>query len=344
MALTKKEKQIIKSIVVGSQNDPNKPEFPPGNPRFPATPTIKIFVPGFSNVWLKDESTNLTGTHKDRMAWEMVLIYRDFLLAKKDGRIKRIPELSLLSSGSAALAIQTLFKRYGLPCLRVLMDSHTNPSTVAQLKQLGCRIFLTDLQRGILNWDDILRLTHNEDGFDITSNEAFDPTIRFYDWLSYEIINSNAEYIFVPFGTGQLYENIMNIIKQELSYQKRDPRFRGSKKKLRMASILGATTMEKNSKATKLYAPFLPYSHYSQQWIKFYRFTGQTGSFSQIYEVKESFIDHALILAHSQGIACEPSGIAGLALFLQMKNKIQKNKKILIVNTGMTKKPSLIRW
>lgn len=55
MALTQKEKRILESIVVASDNDPNNPEFPPHNPRFPATPTYKIKVPGFSNVWLKDE-------------------------------------------------------------------------------------------------------------------------------------------------------------------------------------------------------------------------------------------------------------------------------------------------
>ncbi|MEA3444698.1 MAG: hypothetical protein U9R19_08225, partial [Bacteroidota bacterium] len=61
MILSKKEEKILKSIIVASENDPDKPEFPPDNPKFPATPTFKIKVPGFSNVWFKDESKNLTG-------------------------------------------------------------------------------------------------------------------------------------------------------------------------------------------------------------------------------------------------------------------------------------------
>jgi len=102
MALSKKEEDILKSIKVPSENNPRKPEFPPGNPKFPATPTYRIKVPGFSNVWLKDESINPTGTHKDRMAWEMVVTYRDFLLAKKNGQIKgKLPHMSIISSGSA---------------------------------------------------------------------------------------------------------------------------------------------------------------------------------------------------------------------------------------------------
>jgi threonine dehydratase len=336
MALSKKEEQILKSIIIGSHNDPAKPEFPPDNPRFPATPTHRIRVPGFSNVWLKDESVNPTGTHKDRMAWEMVVTYRDFLLSKKEGRIKRLPHVSILSSGSAAIAIQSMLKKYSLPNLRVLLDSRVDSSTVSKLKNLGCDVYVTNLEKRILNWDDILRLTHNADGFDITSNEALDPTIRFYDWLSYEIINANAEYVFVPFGTGQLYENIMNIIKQELSYRRRDPRFRGSKRILRAASVLGATTTDPASKAVKLYAPFLPFAHYSTQWIRFYRCTGITGGLSKVYPVAEKYIDDALRMADAQNIQCEPSGIAGLALLLQVKKQIPKNKKILIVNTGKT--------
>ena len=111
MALTKKEESILKSIIVPSENDPYKPEFPPDNPKFPATPTYKITVPGFSDVLLKDESINPTGTHKDRMAWEIIVTYRQFLLSKKRGVIKKLPTLSILSSGSAALAIQTQLKK-----------------------------------------------------------------------------------------------------------------------------------------------------------------------------------------------------------------------------------------
>ena len=38
MSLIKKEEEILKSIVVASENDPNKPEFPPDNPHWPSTP------------------------------------------------------------------------------------------------------------------------------------------------------------------------------------------------------------------------------------------------------------------------------------------------------------------
>ena len=86
--LNKKEEKILSSIHIASENDPTKPEFPADNPKFPATPTYRIKVHGFSNVWWKDESHNPTGTHKDRMAWEIVVTYHDFLMTKKRGQIK----------------------------------------------------------------------------------------------------------------------------------------------------------------------------------------------------------------------------------------------------------------
>ncbi len=337
MALTEQEEKILDSIIVASENDPDKPEFPPDDPKFPATPTYKIEVPEFSNVWLKDESHNKTGTHKDRMAWEMIVTYKEFLKSKKVGKIDKLPILSILSSGSAALAIQTQLKKYGLPNLHVLMDSQTDPSIVENLKKAGCKIFLEDLGRKTFDWEEILRLTENEGGFDITSNEAYDPTVRFYDWLSYEIINSDADYIFVPFGTGQLYENIMNIIKKELNYKINDPRFKGKMEVLQKTSVLGATTTNPKSKADKLYAPFLPFANYSKQWIKFYRFTGLTGEMSQVYNLEEKYLDEAIKIASEQKINFEPSGIAGLGLLLQIKDTIPKDKKILIINTGKTK-------
>ncbi len=340
MVLTTEDEKILESIHVASENDPTKPEFPADNPRFPATPTYQIKVPGFSDVWIKDESYNPTGTHKDRMAWEMIVTYREFLLAKKIGQInKPLPAMSIISSGSAAIAIQTQLKKYHLPNLKVLIDKNLNEKIVDSMVKIGCEIYETDLSKKLLEWKDILELTNNPDGFDITSSEALDPTHRFYDWLSYEIINSSPDYCFVPFGTGNLYENILNINKKEISTKHHDPRFKGDLEKLRKCNFLGATTNNLKTKADKLYSPHLPFVHYGEQWIKLYKYAGYCGSESNVYSIKEKHLDEAIKLAEKLEINCEPSGIAGLALLLQMKDKIPKDKKILIVNTGKVKYP-----
>lgn len=340
MFLSPSEERILQSIVVASENDPNRPEFPADNPKFPATPTYQIAVPGFSNVWLKDESHNPTGTHKDRMAWEIIVTYRDFLLAKKRGQISEtLPAMSIISSGSAAIAIQTQLQKYGLPKLRVLADVHIPPEVKQSMKRIGCEIFETDLRTEPLHWKHILTLTQNHDGFDITSSEALDPTTRFYDWLSYEVINSSPDYCFIPFGTGNLFENILNINKKEVSTQKHDPRFRGDVQTLRQCHFLGVTTNNSTSKADKLYSPHLPFVHYDELWMRLYKYAGYCGSESNVHLLQERYLNQAIQLAAKQHIQCEPSGIAGLGLLLQMNKLIPKHKKILIVNTGKTKYP-----
>jgi len=337
MSLTKEETSTFNKIKVASENNPLKPEFPSENPKFPATPTYKIKIPGFKNVYLKDESYNPTGTHKDRMAWEIIVTYKYFLKSKKEGLIKKLPVMSIISSGSAAYAIQTQLRKYNLPDLKVIVDEKIALKIILELKKIGCKIYKQKLSLKKLSENDILKITNNSDGFDITSNEALDPTSRFYDWLSYEIINNSPDYCFIPFGTGNLFENILNITKKEVSTKHHDPRFKGNVKKLKNCNFFGATTNQKNSKADKLYSPHLPFAHYSEQWLRTYKYSGFVGHSSNVLIFKERYLKEASEILESQRVSFEPSAAAGLALFLEIKNKIPKTKKILIVSTGKSK-------
>ena len=182
--LTVEENKILKRILYDENENPNMPTFP-------ITPTFRINIPSFSNIWLKDESKNgITGTQKDRMSWEIVMTYKDILLTKKENDI-HLPHMSMISAGTAALAIQYQMIRYGLPNLKVLIDNKIEKKDLEKLEKAGCIIYKTDLSKKCLTPKEILQLTDNENGFDITSNWAFDPTTRFYDWLSYEILNQN---------------------------------------------------------------------------------------------------------------------------------------------------------
>ena len=336
--LSDAEARILQSIVVSSENDPLRPEFPSDDPKFPATPTVLIEVPGFKDVWVKDESVNPTGTHKDRMAWEILVTYRDFLLAKKRGQLLGpLPQMSRISSGSAATAIQYQLRKYALPNLKALMDDHTSPDIIASLEKLGCEVYQADLSLKALSSAEILSVTENPNGSDITSGEALDPNTRFYDWLSYEIINNSPDYCFIPFGTGNLYENILKVNKKEVSSEHHDPRFRGEVDILQRCNFMGATTNNPNSKAIKLYSPHLPFVHFDEQWIKLYRYAGYCGQESNVFIIAERFLDNAMDILHKQKINCEASGAAGLALMLQLKNSLPRMKKMLVVNTGRTK-------
>jgi hypothetical protein len=336
--LSPEEEKTLSSIKIRSDNDPNNPEFPPKKPSFPATPTFKINVPGFSNVWFKDESKNPTGTHKDRMAWEMVVTYRDILMSKELGNIKKIPQMSIITSGTAGYTIQKWLKEYNLPNLKCLIDFNLSQGDKNKLEEIGCEVFETDLSKKPFSWKEILEITNNEDGIDITSSEALDPTTRYYDWLGYEIINESPDYCFIPFGTGNLYENVLNVAKREISsVSGQDPRFQGDINKIRRCNFIGATTNNPNTKADKLYSPHLPFVHFGEQWIKVYKQAAYCGNQSNVHILKEKYLEQAIKVGKNLGLDFESSGIAGLGMLLQMKDEIPKDAKILIVSTGKTK-------
>jgi cysteine synthase len=343
---------IYKRIKIPSTNNPNKPEFPPQpfyKPKFPATKTYKIEVPGFDNVYMKDESTNPTGTHKDRMAWEVVIKYRSLIEGLKYKTKDSLPQMCIISSGSAAIAIQHLFNLYSIPTkLKVLVDMHLSDNIKQDIIGIGCEMYEYDLSEKLLSSDDIKELTDNKNGIDITYREVLDPAHdNYYDWMSYEILMEKPDYCFIPFGTGDLFINVLNIVKSEYfnSYvSKHDPRFFSSMELLKNCHFLGASTNHPDSKMEKLFSNFLPtkesFKKYIREMIDEY---GCVGDRTDFYYVEEKFVEQAIEIAESQKIRFEPSGLGGLALMLQMKGSIPKDKKILIVNTGRTKKMDEIK-
>ena len=339
-----KPERISRLITIPSLNNPLKPEFPPSpfyNPKFPATNTYKINVPGFKNVWLKDESINPTGSHKDRMGWEITINALKF----------KLKEISIISSGTAAIAIQHMFNLFQVSTkLKVLVDVEINNEIKGAIRNIGCEVYETDLSKNEL-WDEQIRkLTVNKKGIDITYRETMDiHNIQYYDWMSYEILNINPDFCFIPFGTGDLFTNVLNIVNKEFNSRNfiHDPRLEGKIEKIIKCHFLGATTNNSKSKLEKLFSYFLPSLYKHKEFVEQLKTFSCVGKMSGIYFVKEEFVDEAIKIAVKEKINCEPSGIAGLALLLQMKEQIQQDKKILIVNTGRTnyypEKPSIQR-
>lgn len=322
-----------------SRNDPTRPEFPPApfyEPKFPATAVKKIHVPNsrLHNVWIKDESTNPTGTHKDRMAWEVTL-----LAADKD---TYIPEISLISSGSAAIAIQNMIQRFKVDTkLKVLVDSRLPKDIEKKLLNAGIELTFVDLSEKALSSKEIKELTGNKKGIDITYRENMDfKSRRYYDWMTYEIFNIQPDLCIIPFGTGDLFINILNVLKDEIenleNNEKHDPRFQGSLQQLRNCNFWGATTDNEDSKMNKLYSYYLPNLDDYRELIRDGIRKGDFGSQTDIKIVNDENIEHAMQIAEEQGVPCEPSGIAGLALLLQEMESISPESKVLIVNTGKT--------
>jgi cysteine synthase len=323
-----------------SANNPRAPEFPPRSPRFPATPTIECkFEDG--TIGIKDESVNPTGSHKDRWAWEMLLQYKatiETLLNQTHAKTLRLPEYSMISSGSAALALQSLLNFHGLPGLRVVMDENRTPDNVISfLESIGARVIRYNLEtKEPLTENDVLRITDNdESGTEITTRNAFTPNRkRFYDWLVCEILRQEPQHIYVPFGTGDLFANIVYFIESETTSRHLvDPRLISACRK--GINVHGATTDEPRSRMDKLYAKWRPTLRELRKKIKRLKNGGILGGASEIETVDDKFVEPAMKYAESNGIPTEESGIAGLALLMQHReSKHRKRGKILVVNTG----------
>lgn len=329
----------------------NIPIFPPKpyfQPKFPATNLIKIQVKDFRNVLIKNEYENPTGTHKDRMSWEIVLKYDD-LYNRKERSFKpkyNGPSISLISSGSAAFSLQYFFKLYDIPPLKVLVDKDTPKNIIDNLSLIDCEIFTFDLSKKLLSSDDIKNITKNKDGYDVTYREPMDANSKlYYDYLSFEILRESPEYCFIPFGTGDLLLNILKIqetqclISKTSKYQF-DHRFLGNLEVLKKCNFLAATTEDKNSKLDKLYSYYHPSKKLYVKEIKNLIKDGYIGKQSSLINVSEEYVNESIKIAKKNGILemTEPSGIAGLALLLQIEKQIKnKDSKIIIINTGTTK-------
>ena len=328
-----RKNQIITDLIKLKPLTPQNPEFPPApfyKPTWPASKTYSINVPNFTNVFLKDESTNPTGTHKARMGWEVTVNCAKY----------NIKEISLISSGSAAIAIQFFLKLFHVNTkLKVLLDKNINDEIKSSLRKAGCYIHEEDLRKKELNDYQIRKLTYNKNGVDTTYRETMDiHSIKYYDWMSYEIINQNPDYCFIPFGTGDLFVNILKIMSHEFYNRNFEPdsRFNGNINTLKKCNFLAASTKDSLSKMDKLFAFHLPSFKKTETFVEDLKKSKAIGQLSGIYNVEEKYVDLALEIAELNDINCEPSGIAGIALMLQMKNLLQIGKKILIINTGKT--------
>jgi hypothetical protein len=210
------------------------------------------------------------------------------------------PAISLISSGSAAIAIQNLFNLYNSPTqLKVLVDHKLDPHIKEAIKAKGSVVYETDLSKELLTSKRIKELTQNNYGVDITYRETLDShNIIYYDWMSYEIINNNPEYCFIPFGTGDLFINVLNIVEKEFNNKEQqirqiDKRFKGNIDIVSHCHFIGCTTINPSTQLEKLFSYHLPsLEDYTRRIDKLIKFNC-IGNKSRIEVVQEEFVNMA---------------------------------------------------
>ena len=331
--------KIIDRIKPKSYSDPNNPEFPYDEPKFPATETKEYEING-KKILIKDESSNPTGTHKDRMAWEVLLYYKRKLqsLVNSEKEVLNIPNLSMISSGSSALAIQALLNKFGLPPLKVLIKDGFKQSVYSKLSKAGCILYIQDLTIKELKREDVLRITENKSGIEVSFRDAIDPThIEYYDWMSYEILNENPSVVIVPFGSGELFTNIMNVNRKEVLLGIGDKRFKGDIKILKQCKFFGITTTNPNSKYFKLCSYFFNCIQYNKEQMEMYKRLDICHQDSRVVDITDDNFEKSKVLCDKLNLKTENSSLAGFAFYLENEELFKNEDKVLIVNTGQTK-------
>lgn len=340
LELTKARLQsLVNRIKPKSYSDPRNPEFPIDNPKFPATETIKLSING-KDVWIKDESSNPTGTHKDRMAWEVLLYYKRKIqsILNTHGDDFQIPQLSMISSGSSAIAIQSLLNYFGLPPLKVLIRNGFKQEIYNCLNAEGCELYIKDLTIKELDAREVLRETENLNGIEVSFRDAIDPTqVAYYDWMSYEILNVEPSVVIVPFGSGELFTNILNVSRNEVVFGKNDSRFLGTASIIRRCKFFGITTSNPNSKYFKLCSYFFNVNKFNTEQMSLYKRLDVCHPESRVVDLSDDFFDEAKDLLSRFGVKAEDSSVAGLAFYLENQQKFDNERKVLIVNTGRSK-------
>ncbi len=336
-----------------SKDNPAHPEFPPWKPKFPASPTVKIHVPGAEhlNVYLKDESVN--GTHKLRMAWEIMkrrheALKNNLLHEREAGSI---PDFSILSGGNAALAVGQMLQWFQAPAkVRALVDESTPKQVEELLERNNVRVYRTKLSREKFTSDDILRLTRNSNGIDLTHGkfvQFIDKT--FYDWWSFEAMNLMTkrgvripDYVVMPYGTGHLFDNFMYHYMVQVYESKRDPRLLVKNGDIHGVNVVGVTAPV-GSRMDKLSALFLPGSTKEEAFnqkinlVSQARRQGIVGQHSQITLIggdEEEHLHKAIEVAKANNIKAEYSALASLAWLLKNAKEIPKGAHVVIVSTG----------
>jgi threonine synthase len=317
----------------------------PSHPEWDATPTkeLNLTSEGYGLIHIKDESVNPTCTIKDRAAWENTTLFRDFArqinLKLKQSEFEKeirnfpVPRMSYITAGNMGNALSNAFKKYNLPPIKLLVHSEIPQEKLDSLKKLYADIYLVNLNEHALTPADIKYLTNNTKGIDITSVMILETHAVFYDWHVHEAFNTNANEIYLPYGSGRLFENYLTW--QMRNMKEKDPRLNIPQEKLSNINIIATepeTLQSIADKLTKPYNPFAIYGEHDLQALKTLKFTGQETNIIRVSEEKIKQA-HTLLSKHYK---TEPSASAGLASYLERyeQGKINPNHKILIINTG----------
>lgn len=330
-----------------------------------STPLKDVCLPDYGHIKIKDEGFNTHQTAKRRIAAHLAKGYHDYANyvlknCSKRGDISEYPafRISVITSGNMGYSLALLSKELELPPFKLLINSSVDSKIVDRLKRFPVDIYMADLDKFQLSSEQILALTNNSNGYDITSIPVSDQIpflASFYENLPNELLNENPDMIFVPVGSARLMESI--VLTQYWAKLELEGRFKRIwdwteyysellppsdtikilPEELLKISVIGTEPKEKGSKADKLTKLGNPFQYLDDESIDELIYEHATGVYTQIFSLSEKYIERSYNLLTHAGLKTSYSGAAGLCGYLFMVDQgiIEPDeKKILVVNTG----------
>lgn len=182
--------------------------------------SLRRALSNFKNVYLKNETGPVlpTGFFQDREASDIIAQMQYLRSKSANGPI--IKQFSALNRCSLAYSIQSFMNERNMGKLRVLCDEY-DVDAFQKLLQAGCAPFYNQSKKKLSELDqyEILDFTENIDGYSIHDKQAFpDDIYTSKNWLYDELLSINADGIFIPVKSGEIFKGLVNRL-QELESQ-----------------------------------------------------------------------------------------------------------------------------
>ena len=296
------------------------PNIPVGN-----TPLWKF--PGlskFTNLMLKDDTHNLTGSFKDRAS----------ILVAAFARKYEIKEIVLASTGNAASSMAGIGAACGLN-ITIFLPKTAPKAKMIQSLQYGARVISVDG-----NYDKAydLSLEYSQKHNLLSRNTAYNPmTIEGKKSVSFELyqqLGKTPDYLFVPVGDGVIiggvYKGFSDLLKH--GFIPKMPNIIAVQADGSNAIYNALQSGQFNPVASKTVADSIAVDiprngYYALQQLQ--KYNGQSVLVSD-----EEILKAQTELSSKAGLFAEPAAAAAYAGFLKMQSNLPENASIVILITG----------
>lgn len=261
----------------------------------PLIPFKKIFpdLP-FANAFCKDESTNPSGSFKDRRSIEII----------NEAMRLGVDKLALITAGNSGCSLASLAKGTSL-LIVCIVDKNIDPAMKDLLKKISHDVIEVNLQHKILRPEEVISFAREKEEeviWEVTNgyDQSYVPIVA-------ELRNLNPDYIVTPVGSGESFVGLVNGV--DLYRMK--------------TKIIGVGVQNQSySIADKLYTPWTPYNK---------AMTAIEKRGHIIYRLSEEEVRRAYTMAKGK-ISCEMSSAVVFAAI--EKHNFQTSDTIVFINSG----------